>query len=328
MKTFIQETCTQMKPAKLQIDRPIRILVDRRKAVGDVIMITPVLRELRKRYGKDAFIQVVTEEHIVLENNPDISAVVQPTGMQKEDPWDLYLNLNDAYEYNVKSHYVDAYLYRAFGNDIDHIDRSLSLVTTDEEKQAVDEAIADIGAPYAVFHMRRWAWENKNMDPQIWTLIMAWMEAAYPDMKMVTVGAQYDMRAPAKVSNKYVDLVEQLSIGEIRHLIANASVFIGGDSGPYHIACTTDTPIVALLSHLDPEQILPWRDGEFGKNVHVVKSQVPCTGCYSRQKPPVRNLVCEQPKDQEWLCNRSFDFQTITDNIAKAIGQFPMKTNE
>lgn len=318
----------QLKPAKLQIDRPIRILVDRRKAVGDVIMITPVLRELRRRYGSEAYIQVVTEEHIVLENNPDISAVAQPADMKKEDPWDLYLNLNDAYEYNVKSHYVDAYLYRAFGNDIKDIDRSLTLITTDEEKQAVEEAIADIGAPYVVFHMRRWAWENKNMDPQIWTLLMAWLEAAYPDTKIVTVGAQYDMRAPAKVSEKYIDLVDQLSMGEIRHLIANARAFVGGDSGPYHIACTTHTPIVALLSHLDPEQILPWRDGEFGKNVHVVKSQVPCTGCYARQTPPVRTLVCEQPKDKEWLCNRSFDFQQITEAMAAAIGKPITKQND
>lgn len=318
----------QLTPAKLQIDRPIRILVDRRKAVGDVIMITPVLRELRHRYGSEAYIQVVTEETIVLENNPDITAVVRPTDMKKEDPWDLYFNLNDAYEYNVKSHYVDAYLYRTFGNNIDDIDRTLTLITTEEEQQAVDEAIADIGAPYVVFHMRRWAWENKNMDPQTWTLIMAWLEAAYPDVKIVTVGAQYDMRAPTNVSDQYIDLVDQLSLGEIRYLIANAQAFVGGDSGPYHVACTTSTPIVALLSHLAPEQILPWRDGEFGKDVHVVQSQVPCTGCYARQIPPVRNLVCEQPKDKEWLCNRSFDFQQITEAIAAAIGKPPNKHDE
>jgi ADP-heptose:LPS heptosyltransferase len=309
----------QLKPAKLQIDRPIRILVDRRKAVGDVIMITPVLRELRKRYGPDAFIQVVTEETIVLENNTDINAVCAPANMKKEDPWDMYFNLNDAYETNIKSHYVDAYLYRAFGNDIENIDKQLCLTSNDEEIAAVDEAIASIGSDYVVFHMRRWAWENKNMDPEMWTMIMAWLEGSHPDIKIVTVGAHYDMRAPAAVSNRYIDLVEQLSIGEIKHLIANAKAFVGGDSGPYHIACTTNTPIVALLSHLDPEQILPWRDGEFGKGVQVVKSRVPCTGCYSRQIAPVRNLVCEQPKDKEWLCNRSFDFQEITNALTQAI---------
>jgi len=70
-----------------------------------------------------------------------------------------------------------------------------------------------------------------------------------------------------------------------------------------------------MLSHLAPEQILPWRDGEFGKDVHVVQSKVACVGCYARQTPPVSNLVCEQPADQQWLCNRSFDFNQITQEL-------------
>jgi hypothetical protein len=164
--------------------------------------------------------------------------------------------------------------------------------------------------------MRQWAWENKNMDPVMWTMVMAWIEASYPDVTMISVGSQYDSRMPHGEGIRYVDMVEQLSLGEIRHLIDGAEFFIGGDSGPYHIAATTSTPIVALLSHLAPEQILPWRDGEFGKGVHVVQSKVSCVGCYARQTPPVRNLVCEQPADQQWLCNKSFDFNQITQELA------------
>ena len=302
----------QLKPAPLKIDAPTRILVDRRKAVGDLLMITPVLRELRKRYN-EAYIQVVTEEVIVLENNPHINNVVHPDNMNSTDPWDVYLNLNDAYEKNITSHYVDAYMHRAFGTDIDAIDRSLELVTTVDERDAVNEALEQIGNDYIVVHMRRWAWENKNIDPTIWTMLFAWLEASYPETKIVSVGAQYDMRSPGEQGSRYVDLVEQLSLGEIRHLIANAKCFIGGDSGPYHIAATTDTPILVLLSHLAPEQILPWRDGEFGKGVSVVQSSVPCVGCYARQTPPVRNLTCENP--EQWACSKQFDFKSITDAL-------------
>lgn len=309
----------QLKPASLKIDRPIRILVDRRKAVGDVIMLTPVLRELRKRYGLDAFIQVVTEEIIVLENNPHINKVVHPDLMSSTDAWDLYFNFNDAYESNVTSHYVDSYLYRAFGNDIDSIDRSLVLISTDEEQTAVEEAKEQIGSDYIVLHMRRWAWENKNVDPVTWTMLFAWLEVAFPDLKIVSVGAQYDMKVPSNLGSRYVDLVEQLSLGEIKHLIAGAKCFIGGDSGPYHIASTTNTPIIALLSHLAPEQILPWRDGEFGKNVHVVQSSVPCVGCYARQQPPVRALTCEN--DEQWVCAKRFDLNAITQELANILAK-------
>ena len=75
----------------------------------------------------------------------------------------------------------------------------------------------------------------------------------------------------------------------------------------------------SLISHLLPEQILPWRDGEFGKDVTVVMSDVPCTGCYARQKPPVNNLTCEN--DRQWECNRAFDnlkmFQAVEEILTK-----------
>jgi ADP-heptose:LPS heptosyltransferase len=305
-----------LTPATLKIDTPIRILVDRRKAVGDVVMITPVLRELRNRYGADAFIQVVTEETIVLANNPHINRVVKPADMKREDPWDLYINLNDAYESNVTAHYVDAYLYRAFGTT-EGIDRSLVVEASAEEKENVKEAQADINGPYVVFHMRRWAWENKNINLETWTVLMTWIEAAFPKVKMISVGAQYDFKMPLTDQSRYISLNEQLSIGELKELIAGAEFFIGGDSGPYHIACATDTPIIALLSHLSPSQILPWRSGEFGKDVHVAMSKVPCTGCYARQKPPVRNLTCENPV--EWACANMFDIPEITEIMAQLL---------
>ena len=34
-------------------------------------------------------------------------------------------------------------------------------------------------------------------------------------------------------------------LAELRELVARAAVYIGGDSGPLHVAATTETPIVA-----------------------------------------------------------------------------------
>ena len=43
-------------------------------------------------------------------------------------------------------------------------------------------------------------------------------------------------------------------------LVARAALYIGGDSGPLHIAGTTTTPIVALFGPTLPERSMPWRD--------------------------------------------------------------------
>jgi ADP-heptose:LPS heptosyltransferase len=278
-------------------------------------MITPVLRELRRRYP-DAWLQVVTEEPGVLNNNPHVSLAVKPDEMQKADPWDVYVNLNDAYEEQVTSHYVDSYLYRAFGHEGLSLDRSPEIFPTKDERANVDDVLEQIGKDYIVVHMRRWAWENKNIDLEIWSALFTRLHEKYPGLKIVAVGAQYDYHVPAD-PEKFVDLVGQLSIGEIQYLISQARVFVGPDSGPFHIAGTTNTPIVALISHLLPEQILPTRGGEFGKDVTVVTSDVGCLGCYSRQTPPVRELACEN--EVKFVCSKSFDNFKIFNALEKLL---------
>ena len=290
------------KPAPYKGNHQTRILIDRRRALGDLIMITPVLRELRRRHP-DGFIQLVTEEPGVHNNSPFLDKVVEPTAMEKADPWDLYINLNDAYEENVTSHYIDSYLHRAFGEDASQVDKTTVMFPTDEEKENVDEAIEQIASDYIVVHMRRWAWENKNIDIETWSAFFTRVAEAHPNIKIVAVGAKYDYSLP--VDPLYVNLVGQLSVGEIQYLISKAKAFVGPDSGPFHIAGTTATPVVALISHLLPEQILPWRNGEFGKDITVVTSDVECLGCYSRQQPPVRELKCENK--EQFICSKSFD---------------------
>ena len=54
--------------------------------------------------------------------------------------------------------------------------------------------------------------------------------------------------------------VGEFDLVELRALVGRAAVYIGGDSGPLHIAGTTTTPIVALLGPTLAERSMPWRD--------------------------------------------------------------------
>jgi ADP-heptose:LPS heptosyltransferase len=47
---------------------------------------------------------------------------------------------------------------------------------------------------------------------------------------------------------------------DLRALIGCAALFIGGDSGPMHIAGTTRTPVVGLYGPTLPARSAPWRD--------------------------------------------------------------------
>lgn len=72
---------------------------------------------------------------------------------------------------------------------------------------------------------------------------------------------------------------------ELRALIARAALFIGGDSGPLHIAATTSVPIVELLGPTLAERSYPWRDPRWFSEV-VDPGELPCRPCHQRVCAP------------------------------------------
>jgi lipopolysaccharide heptosyltransferase II len=79
--------------------------------------------------------------------------------------------------------------------------------------------------------------------------------------------------------------VGDLDLAELRALIARADVYIGGDSGPVHIASTTTTPIVELLGPTLPERSRPWRDDRWYSEV-VDAGPLACRPCHQRTCVP------------------------------------------
>jgi lipopolysaccharide heptosyltransferase II len=71
---------------------------------------------------------------------------------------------------------------------------------------------------------------------------------------------------------------------ELRALSERASVYIGGDSGPLHVAATTHTPIVALLGPTLAERSKPWRDPQWF--AEMIDVSLPCRPCHQRTCEP------------------------------------------
>jgi ADP-heptose:LPS heptosyltransferase len=77
----------------------------------------------------------------------------------------------------------------------------------------------------------------------------------------------------------------EFDLAELRVLVARAALYIGGDSGPLHIASATRTPIVALFGPTLPERSMPWRD-ETIPALAVDAGPLPCRPCHQRQCVP------------------------------------------
>ncbi len=75
--------------------------------------------------------------------------------------------------------------------------------------------------------------------------------------------------------------IGEFDLRELRALVARAAVYIGGDSGPLHIAATTQTPIVALFGPTAAGRSMPWRDPQwFAEAVEV--TDLSCRPCDQR----------------------------------------------
>lgn len=71
------------------------------------------------------------------------------------------------------------------------------------------------------------------------------------------------------------------SLEELQVIMSRAELFIGGDSGPLHVAATTAVPIVALFGPTLPERSRPWR-AHPDRAAAVQPGPLACRPCHQR----------------------------------------------
>jgi len=101
----------------------------------------------------------------------------------------------------------------------------------------------------------------------------------------------------------------EFSLPELRALLDRASLYIGGDSGPLHVAATTGVPIVGLYGPTLPIRSAPWRAATFVTE-SVDAGELPCRPCDQR--------VCE-PGD--FRCLTSITPAQVSEAAERAIAR-------
>ena len=293
----------------MKLEQPINILVRRRAAIGDTIMSTAVVRELTKRYN-NCNIDVATEFVEVYRNNPHIRNIYLPHMMPDVATYDLYINLDDAYELNPTQHYVDSMFYRAFGDNFRNLDQRVELWPSDDDRREVVQDMEDLGQQFVVVHMRQWHWASKNISLDTWFEVFGLLFEQCTDFTIVCVGGETDFAV--QDHPLIFDARGRYNSQQMKYLCDHAQAFVGIDSGPFQCAAASNTHIIALLTHLRPECILPYRKHEMGHNCTAIQTSEDCAGCNDDQVRPVRQLVC---KKQTFPCASNWDTQRIANTI-------------
>lgn len=76
-----------------------------------------------------------------------------------------------------------------------------------------------------------------------------------------------------------------LGLAELRSLMGMARLFVGGDSGPAHIASTTTVPMVVIFGPTTPSVWGPWRSPDLVTET-VDVGTLPCRPCTQRRCEP------------------------------------------
>lgn len=135
---------------------------------------------------------------------------------------------------------------------------------------------------------RRWP------EPAFTTLLVG-LAQADPSRRLIVSSGPSDREAAERIlqaaraalgpsAHQVIDFGE-FDLAELRALIVRARLFIGGDTGPLHIAATTPTPVVGLYGPTLPARSAPWRDPaipSFALEVHGL----PCRPCAQRTCEP------------------------------------------
>jgi predicted lipopolysaccharide heptosyltransferase III len=79
--------------------------------------------------------------------------------------------------------------------------------------------------------------------------------------------------------------IGEFDLAELRAIIARSRLFIGGDTGPLHVAAATATPVVAVYGPTLPARSRPWRDPALATESLEVHG-LPCRPCDQRVCAP------------------------------------------
>jgi len=264
-----------------------RVAVIRLRSLGDCVLSTPAIG-LLKQFRPDLEIAVAVEDRFadVFAGNPAVSEILDPaaTSVRNFSP-DLCLNLHGGGR-SMRMTLLSKARFRAgfdifkpswaYNTPIPTAQETLGVVRRVHTAEHMASAVFHLGvpvsevprafvpaapgrsphapdAPYVVFHPLASApektWPAQNF------VELARFASRDLGLEPVVIGAAADDLS----GFMGVRTVRGESLAEVSRLLRDASLFVGNDSGPAHVAAAFGVPEVVFFGPSDHEIWAPWR---------------------------------------------------------------------
>lgn len=182
-----------------------------------------------------------------------------------------------------QGHVVDRYLdvVRFLGVTVDKVDFPI-FIKEEEVEQAENIALnlgINLNKPFAVLAPGT-NWPTKCWPIERFSELVdkLWSQG----MQSVIIGGPGDkesaMRILRQCRAKAFDLTGKTTLKQLSYIIKKGAVFIGGDTGPMHLAVALGTSVVALFGPTDPK-----RNGPYHGANRVIQANYPCIKCWKRK---------------------------------------------
>jgi heptosyltransferase III len=266
------------------LPRDSRVAIIRLRSLGDCVLTTPAL-DILKRHRPDLRLAIVAEDRFreIFEGNPDIDEILAPelTALRRFAP-KLCLNFHGGTRSAWMTSMSGAHYRVAFGHfrqswaynvSIPRAQEILGVERKVHTAEHLASAIFFLGAPETGIPRAKLSGSpGRNAcatSAAVIHPVASTPEKTWPAENFLTIAAHLKQTGiePVFIGGPGDDLspfrahrtIAGAPLSQIKSLLASASMFVGNDSGPAHMAAAFGLPVVVIFGSSDPEIWGPWR---------------------------------------------------------------------
>lgn len=294
-----------------------KILVVRQLALGDVLLTTPIIKQLYMDYSGECIIDVLTMKPEAFKNNPYVNEILTPeTYLAEPKHYHKTINLDLAYENHPNMHILEAYAKYSHGSIKFIQDQKIGIYNTNHDIIKFNKLFNEIiKENYLVIHMRRDTWPSRNLNETTWKSIVDEL-LEKTNLKLVQVGGTHEISFDH--DDRLINLLGQLTIQELKVAISNAQCYVGIDSGTLHVAASTNTPIISIFTSANHIFRMPLGRPNDAIFIPIIPD-IECYGCQSRLMPPITGVICPVGDPHSPPCKELISKNQVSAAVTAAI---------
>jgi ADP-heptose:LPS heptosyltransferase len=272
-----------------------KILIRRRMALGDVLMLTPIIA-LLKAENPNREIDVETEYPAIFRGNPNVRAAYQGGGPGYTQ-FDRILDMDLAYELDPQKHILTAYANLA------GVINALPSVVPSIYPNALEHDIASrmLGSSqkWAALHLGPGNVVGRTVPTRLLVAVEKHLKSQGWSVLWIQSGAY--------------------SLHVLAALLQQCRLFVGADSGPMHLAQAARIPTVGIFGAVDPQyRLLP--GVPYFRGVTAPGREVGCLGCHHVYEPPMTGSKClRHGSPQNNLCMEKLRVEDVIRAIEEVL---------